>query len=104
MSRTEHSDDSTKCLNKSMRRGFERTGTKGAEAAVDRISEKMLHEGTPHGNAKLAYSEIIVILNPVSFFLRNDFIYTYAICDILPDFLCCQPIESSQPAVVADAS
>ena len=26
----------------------------------------MLYEGTPHGNAKLAYSEIILILNPIS--------------------------------------
>ena len=28
-----------------------------------------LMRGTPHGNAKLAYSEIILILNPISFFL-----------------------------------
>ena len=32
-------------------------------------SENVMYEGTLHGNAKLAYSEVIPILNPISFFL-----------------------------------
>ena len=31
--------------------------------------KNVIYEGTPHGNAKLAYSEIILILNPISSFL-----------------------------------
>ena len=31
--------------------------------------KNVIYEGTPHGNAKLAYSKIILVLNPIPFFL-----------------------------------
>ena len=42
-----------------------------AHAILIYIDPKMLYkyEGTPHGNAKLTYSKIILILNLISFFL-----------------------------------
>ena len=31
--------------------------------------KNVIYGGIPHGNAKLAYSEIILVLNPIPFFL-----------------------------------
>ena len=65
-----------------------------------------MYEGTPHGNAKLAYSEITLTLNPISFFMKVFYLHLCYIRYAARFFqiLCCQSIESNQPAVVADAS
>ena len=48
-----------------------------------------MYEGTPHGNAKLAYSENVLMLNPISFFMNVFYLhlrYTRYAARFFPDF------------------